>query len=181
MWKPTVIKDYKTILISFAVLVTYVLLLQKGKLENIRSYSNTTQGKVLIMFLILLTLKQSLQIGIMIFLAYMLTLIDYKGGFLAEDFKNYKKSKEDSIGEDLEVLSKEIDRIFGAEKEEPFKGNTDMNQVLSKLKENLDDNHGVVFNDIMEEEQVVQEEESIEPFADLGAYDSGFGSGFAPL
>ena len=186
------IQDYTGILFSTLCLAAYVIFLNRGNAEKVKQYVNTFYGKILVILLIFLTLQRSVQIGLIIFLAYMMTVIStteegFKNREKSNKSKKTKKNKEhflqtDTIN-DVDVslgdLSKAIDEVFGPNSKDTFQGNTDTANVISKLQSTLDETSidNSVVEEQLAEEQLAEEEtneQTEEPFTNYSGDLSGF-------
>ena len=56
-------KDYTNLFIVSVIFTIYVILLNNNKLDNVKTYIETVQGKMLLILLILFTLQINIQIG----------------------------------------------------------------------------------------------------------------------
>ena len=170
------IQDYTGILFSTLCLAAYVIFLNRGNAEKVKQYVNTFYGKILVILLIFLTLQRSVQIGLIIFLAYMMTVIStteegFKNSNKSNKSKKSKKTKKnkehflqtDTIN-DVDVslgdLSKAIDEVFGPNSKDTFQGNTDTKNVLENLQSTLDETSidNSVVEEQLTEEQLAEEE-----------------------
>jgi len=195
------IQDYTGILFSTLCLAAYVIFLNRGNAEKVKQYVNTFYGKILVILLIFLTLQRSVQIGLIIFLAYMMTVIStteegFKNSNKSNKSKKTKKNKEhflqadtiNNVDEELGDLSKAIDEVFGPNSQDTFQGNTDIANVLENLQSTLDETSidNVVVEEQLAEEQLAEEEtneqvdeeetneQTEEPFTNYSGDLSGF-------
>ena len=87
-------EDYSTIFISSIFFTVYIILLNNGKLDDMKSYLRTKYGQLIIILLILLVIQRNIQIGLMIALAFMLTLVDNNNVKGFEGFEDFDESYE---------------------------------------------------------------------------------------
>tara|TARA_Y100000590_G_scaffold345843_1_gene395769 strand:- start:193 stop:843 length:651 start_codon:yes stop_codon:yes gene_type:complete len=126
--------DYTTTFISTLLFSIYMFLLNENKLGEIEKYVVTVEGRMLLILLILLTLYRNIQVGLMIALAYIFTVMNDLSKNKVEGFDNYKCKKE--LEEVKEKLSNKNIAVSLQEVEEQFKnifGNTE-----EKLEDDLE-------------------------------------------
>ena len=144
-------EDYTSLFIVSVIFTVYVILLNNNKLNDIKTYLNTQHGKMLVILLILLSLQRNIQIGLIITLAYILSIIDQKQltqpETQLEEFKNFKKSKKkkkkrkkekfENIGNSLQEIDDEIKHLFGDSDNEPFKNKKRKARKTRKTQESF--------------------------------------------
>lgn len=164
-------KDYTSLFMASVIFTVYVILLNNNKLNDIKSYLNTQYGKMLVILLILLSLQRNIQIGLIITLAYILSIIDQKqlsqSETQLEQFKNKKKKKRrkkekfEDIGNSLKKLDNEIKEVFGdSDSEEPFKNNK---RKTRKTRESFQNSREDEINDLKERLRALQKSEGDAP------------------
>jgi len=144
-------EDYTSLFIVSVIFTVYVILLNNNKLNDIKTYLNTQHGKMLVILLILLSLQRNIQIGLIITLAYILSIIDQEqltqSETQLEEFKNFKKSKKkkkkrkkekfENIGNSLQEIDDEIKHLFGDSDNEPFKNKKRKARKTRKTQESF--------------------------------------------
>lgn len=121
------IEDYSTIFISSVFFTVYIIMLNNGQLDDVKSYLRTKYGQLILILLILLVIQRNIQIGLMIALAFMLTLVDNKNVKPFEGFKDFDESYEN------------LSKAEEAEEEEETDEEYDDSSATATSIENLQD------------------------------------------
>ena len=126
-------EDYTNLFVVSVLFTLYVILLNNNKVDNIKTYLNTQYGKMLVILLILLSLQKNIQIGLIITLAYILTVIEPCQSTQVESFKN-KKINIQKLQEELQKAQKQYNDKFNKQQPEEK-----VEQKTKKEKNTLDD------------------------------------------
>ena len=128
-------EDYTNLFVVSVLFTLYVILLNNNKVDNIKTYLNTQYGKMLVILLILLSLQKNIQIGLIITLAYILTVIEPCQSTQVESFKN-KKINIQKLQEELQKAQKQYNDKFNKQQPEE---KVEHIQKTKKEKNTLDD------------------------------------------
>ena len=126
-------EDYTNLFVVSVLFTLYVILLNNNKVDNIKTYLNTQYGKMLVILLILLSLQKNIQIGLIITLAYIITVIEPCQSTQVESFKN-KKINIQKLQEELQKAQKQYNDKFNKQQPEEK-----VEQKTKKEKNTLDD------------------------------------------
>tara|TARA_B100001029_G_C14926895_1_gene375311 strand:- start:4 stop:609 length:606 start_codon:yes stop_codon:yes gene_type:complete len=164
-------KDYKNLFVASIICTIYIILLHNNKLNNFKSYIETTHGKMLVILLILLTLQRDIQIGMILTLIYVLTDIhnDSDDIFQVEKFKNYKKSKKtENFKNNLDEINKDIEELFNIKQSKKSKRSKNKKTSVENIQTQIN-----MRNDKIEElkEKIALLKQKNEAYDDIDKHD----------
>tara|TARA_Y100001970_G_scaffold293363_1_gene439691 strand:+ start:1764 stop:2369 length:606 start_codon:yes stop_codon:yes gene_type:complete len=164
-------KDYKNLFVASVIFTIYIILLHNNKLNNFKSYMETTHGKMLVILLILLTLQRDIQIGMILTLIYVLTNIHNDSDDISqvEKFKNYKKSKKtENFKNNLDEINKDIEELFNIKQSKKSKRSKNKKTSVENIQTQIN-----MRNDKIEElkEKIALLKQKNEAYDDIDKHD----------